>query len=137
MTPERWQQISRVYQSALEQAPATRAAFLVDACRDDSDLQREVESLLSRDDAHVLVDQPVDVAAAAVIGSAPGLTPGSSVGPYRVTALIGEGGMGQVYRAHDTKLQRDVALKILPASFIHDPDRLARFTREAHVLASL
>jgi len=137
MTPERWQQISLVYQSALGRAPAARAAFVSDACRDDSDLRREVESLLWRDDAHLLVDQPVDVAAAAVIGSAPDLTPGSFIGPYRVTALIGEGGMGQVYRAHDTKLQRDVALKILPESFVHDPDRLARFTREAHVLASL
>ena len=68
---------------------------------------------------------------------APRLEPGTSVGPYRVSGLIGEGGMGQVYRAHDTKLQRDVALKILPDVFVHDPDRRARFTREAHVLASL
>src|SRR5512138_864481 len=137
MTPERWQQISLVYQSALDKAPAARAAFVAEACRDDSDLRREVESLLARESAHVMVDDPVDVVAAAVIGSAPGLTAGSFVGPYRVTALLGFGGMGQVYRAHDTKLQRDVALKILPESFIHDPDRLARFTREAHVLASL
>src|SRR5262249_291170 len=54
-----------------------------------------------------------------------------------VTSLIGEGGMGQVYRARDTKLDRDVALKVLPESFVHDPDRLARFQREAKVLASL
>jgi serine/threonine protein kinase len=56
---------------------------------------------------------------------------------YEVIALIGEGGMGQVYRARDTKLNRDVALKVLPASFATDPDRLARFQREAQVLASL
>src|SRR4029453_19645522 len=107
MTPERWQQISQVYHSTLEQAPAGRAAFFAAACRDDSDLRREVESLLAREHAGLLVDQPVDVAAAAVIGNAPSLMPGSLVGPYRVTALIGEGGMGQVYRARDTKLQRD------------------------------
>jgi Tol biopolymer transport system component len=65
------------------------------------------------------------------------LTQGSRVGPYEITALIGEGGMGQVYRARDTKLDRDVALKVLPDSFVHDPDRLARFQREAKVLASL
>src|SRR5262245_36546540 len=65
------------------------------------------------------------------------LTLGTRVGPYEVTSLIGEGGMGQVYRARDTKLDRDVALKVLPESFVHDPDRLARFQREAKVLASL
>ena len=85
----------------------------------------------------MLIDQPLDVAAAAALSDAPRLEPGTSVGPYRVSGLIGEGGMGQVYRAHDTKLQRDVALKILPDAFVHDPDRRARFTREAHVLASL
>jgi Tol biopolymer transport system component len=65
------------------------------------------------------------------------LTPGARLGVYEVTAPIGEGGMGQVYRARDTKLNRDVALKILPDSFATDPDRLARFTREAQTLASL
>ena len=62
---------------------------------------------------------------------------GSRIGHYDVTALIGEGGMGQVYRARDTKLDRDVALKVLPDAFASDPDRLARFQREAEVLASL
>jgi serine/threonine protein kinase len=65
------------------------------------------------------------------------LTPGSRVGPYEVLAAIGQGGMGEVYRARDTKLGRDVALKILPDAFAYDPDRLARFQREAQVLASL
>ena len=65
------------------------------------------------------------------------LTAGTRLGVYEVTALIGEGGMGQVYRARDTKLNRDVALKILPELFASDPDRLARFTREAQTLASL
>ena len=65
------------------------------------------------------------------------LTPGTRLGVYEVTAQIGEGGMGQVYRATDTKLNRQVAIKILPPSFAADPDRLARFQREAEVLASL
>jgi serine/threonine protein kinase len=65
------------------------------------------------------------------------LTPGTRLGVYQVTAQIGEGGMGQVYRARDTKLDRDVAIKILPEAFAHDPDRLARFQREAKTLVRL
>ena len=65
------------------------------------------------------------------------LTPGTRIGVYEITAQIGEGGMGQVYRARDTKLDRDVAIKILPEAFAHDTERLARFQREAKTLASL
>ncbi len=65
------------------------------------------------------------------------LEPRTTLGPYRVTAKLGEGGMGEVSRARDTKLDRDVALKVLPQAFTDDPDRLARFEREAKVLASL
>ena len=65
------------------------------------------------------------------------LTPGTRLGPYEITAQIGAGGMGEVYRARDTKLDRDVAIKVLPASLAGDPDRIARFQREAKTLASL
>ena len=65
------------------------------------------------------------------------LAVGARLGPYEVIAQIGAGGMGEVYRARDTKLNRDVALKVLPDTFAADPDRLARFRREAQVLASL
>ena len=65
------------------------------------------------------------------------LAPGTRLGPYEILAPIGAGGMGEVYRARDMKLNRDVALKILPDAFASDPDRLARFTREAQTLASL
>ena len=65
------------------------------------------------------------------------LAPGTRLGHYDVTALLGEGGMGEVYQARDTKLDRDVALKVLPEAFTSDPDRLARFEREAKVLAAL
>ena len=65
------------------------------------------------------------------------LTTGSRLGPYEILSLLGTGGMGEVYRAHDTKLNRDVAIKILPAAFVRDPDRAARFQREAQILAAL
>ena len=65
------------------------------------------------------------------------LEPGTTLGPYAVTTKIDEGGMGEVYRARDTKLDRDVALKVLPQALTEDPDHLARFEREAKVLASL
>ena len=65
------------------------------------------------------------------------LTPGTTLGPYSVTAKIGEGGMGEVYQARDTTRDRDVALKVLPEALTADPDRLARFEREAKVLASI
>ena len=65
------------------------------------------------------------------------IAPGARLGVYEVIALIGEGGMGEVYRARDPKLNRDVALKILPEAFALDAERIARFKREAHVLASL
>ena len=65
------------------------------------------------------------------------LAAGTRLGPYEVIAPIGAGGMGEVYRARDTKLNREVALKVLPDTFAADPDRLARFRREAQVLASL
>ena len=65
------------------------------------------------------------------------LSPGSRIGPYEVTAKLGEGGMGEVWRATDTKLKREVAIKVLPAEFTEDPERLARFEREAQLLAQL
>src|SRR5713101_4859615 len=65
------------------------------------------------------------------------LTPGARLGPYEILSPLGAGGMGEVYRARDTKLKRDVALKVLPEAFAHDPDRMARFQREAEVLAAL
>src|ERR1700693_832608 len=65
------------------------------------------------------------------------LAAGSKLGPYEILAPIGKGGMGEVYRARDTKLKRDVALKVLPEAFARDPERMARFQREAEVLASL
>jgi len=137
MNPDRWRQVAGVYEAALERAPTARALFLAETCRDDSDLRREVESLLAQEHTPLVVDQEMLGVAALVLEGLSRLEPGAAVGPYRVQTLIGAGGMGEVYRARDTKLNRDIALKVLQESLTRDPDRLARFTREANVLASL
>jgi serine/threonine protein kinase/Tol biopolymer transport system component len=136
MTPDRWQQVATLYEAAVEQPPANRAAFLTTACRDDAALRSEVESLLQQEGISVPDDLPGRVAAD-MFCRPRGLVAGAFIGAYRIIDPLGAGGMGEVYRAHDTKLDREVALKILPAEFVDDPDRLARFTRESHVLASL
>jgi serine/threonine protein kinase len=109
----------------------------VAATGDDEALRREVESLLTWDavDESVL-DRPPPTAMGHT-RARPALAAGSRVGPYEVVAALGAGGMGEVYRARDTKLHRDVVIKVLPEPLADDPDRLARFQREAQVLASL
>jgi serine/threonine-protein kinase len=138
MTPERWARAAELYESALAVEPTSRAAFLADACHDDSGLRREVESLLAQEQAAVLVDDPVDVAAAAVLGDDAGaLRANEHLGPYRIEGFLGAGGMGQVYRATDTRLQRTVALKVLPTALARDPQFRARFEREAQAIGGL
>jgi len=137
MNPDRWRRVAEVYDAAMEREPAARGAFLADACAGDAALYREVESLIAAEHVPLVVDQSMEAVASAVLKDTPRLEPGADLGPYRVEALIGAGGMGEVYRARDTKLNRDIALKVLPESFTRNPDRLARFTREAHLLASL
>ena len=137
MTPERWKRIAEVYDSALEQSADVRDSFIAQACGDDLALRREVESLLSQDHADVLIDRGVDAVAAPLLDSPVSLTAGTLIGPFRVMEMLGAGGMGEVYRAFDTKLHREVALKVLPDAFVQDADRLVRFRREAQVLASL
>jgi serine/threonine protein kinase/Tol biopolymer transport system component len=140
MTPERWEQVARVYQLALEQAPLAREGFLAEACGDDADLRREVESLLGHEGGvDTVLERPAVAIAAPMLNnstSSSALT-GRQIGPYQIGALLGAGGMGEVYRARDTSLNRDVAWKVLPESFATDAERVARFQREAEVLASL
>ena len=136
MNPDRWRRVAAVYDAAMDREPAARGAFLADACAEDVDLRREVESLLAQEHTSVVVDQEMDAVAAAVLQGGPLLEAGAEIGPYRIEALVGAGGMGEVYRAQDRKLNRAVALKVLPESLTGSADRLARFTREAHVLAS-
>ena len=130
MTPERWQQVEELLQQALEMAPGERPAFLEQRCSFDSSLRREVETLLSSSDearSSFLENSPAPVA----------LGPGTRLGDYEVVKLIGSGGMGEVYRARDTRLRRDVAIKVLPAFLSSNKERLRRFEQEAQAAAAL
>ena len=132
---DRWRRVEALCQAALERPAAERDAFLRGACRDD-DLRREVETLLGREPAaERFLETGVGAAVATVMPTPP--LHGRRVGPFEVGPLLGAGAMGEVYRARDVDLNREVALKILPEPFALDPDRLARFKREAQVLASL
>lgn len=139
MTPERWRRVEELYHAALKCSERDRSAFLASACAGDDTLRRDVESLLA-EQAPVagFLEGPPAAVAAHIVGDIGSLVfAGQRLGVYQVQARIGTGGMGEVYRARDTKLGRDVALKILPRFFTMDPERLARFKRETHVLASL
>ena len=139
MTPERWKRVEELYHTARARPAGERAAFLAGACPDDEALRHEVQSLLnervSADGS--LAELALPMAAHRVSDVAPTPMTGRSLGGYHMQGLLGAGGMGEVYRARDAKLQRDVAIKILPRAFTSDPDRLARFEREARMLASL
>jgi serine/threonine protein kinase len=93
-----------------------------------------VEVLLAADSL-TFMNRPAWDAVSAIAESL--LPKGESIGIYRIDTLLGRGGMGEVYRAHDAKLNRDVAVKVLPAAFVNDRERLSRFQREARMLASL
>jgi eukaryotic-like serine/threonine-protein kinase len=93
--------------------------------------------MLAEVDRPAVLDRPVGEAIADLLGDDRSVVVGTQLGPYRVESLLGVGGMGEVYRAHDTVLGRQVAIKILPADLSDDPERLARFRREARILASL
>jgi len=130
MRPERWGRIEDLCHAAAAREGDARAAFLDEACGSDVALRQEVESLLAGESAAgSFLETPVSRASA--------LAPGTRLGPYEVVGLIGSGGMGEVYRATDTSLGRQVAIKVLPAAFAADPERIARFEREARTLASL
>jgi serine/threonine protein kinase len=131
LSPEEWRRVEELYHGALERRPESRAAFVTAACGGDLSLRREVESLLAADGAPALVDQPaMDIAAELLDDGAP-LAPGTELGPYRIENLIGAGGMGRVYRARDTRLNRTVAIKISKEGFGE------RFEREARAVAAL
>ncbi len=114
MDPQRWLRIESLYHAALAKAPGERGDYLAGKCAHEPDLRRDVESLLKG------ADEPLN-----------------RVGPYEIIGLLGAGGMGEVYRARDTRLKREVALKVLPEAFAADPARIARLQREAEVLASI
>jgi serine/threonine-protein kinase len=131
MKPGDWQQIEEIFEEALQRDPAERDAYVREACRGDSDLRREVSSLLANH--HEAADSKpwAATAAAQLIAEHASLEAGQRIGPYEILKLIGSGGMGKVYKAHDTRLKRDVAIKVCASQFSE------RFEREARAIASL
>jgi eukaryotic-like serine/threonine-protein kinase len=133
------ERIEELYHQALAKPKAERAAFLAEACGGDEALLRELQSMLDAlEKAGGFMELPALGHVARQAGQAGSqLLAGHQLGPYRVGVLLGRGGMGEVYRAVDTRLDRPVAIKILPDLFAGVPERLARFEREAKLLASL
>ena len=130
MTPQRWRQVTELFHSAREREADDRRAFLDKVCAGDPSLRADVDALLAAEGTR-FGETPL------AIELLPQLSPGTTFGPYRVEALIGAGGMGQVYRATDTKLRRTVALKVLLSGLARDPDFESRFEQEAQLLAAL
>ena len=139
MTPERWQKVKEIFQAALNRAPAERAAFVSAASEGDDLVRREVESLMSSDGrSGTFLDAPAfEAAAEMIVDEKSGLKQGRTIGPFEILSFISRGGMGEVYLAHDPRLSRKVALKVLPESFTKDVERLRRFEQEARAASAL
>src|SRR5262245_32443191 len=144
MTPDRWARIDQLLGEALELPAAERASFLDETCDGDEDLRREVESLLA---AHQKAEEkflkvPAMEMAARRLMAEDDRAPahslvGRTLGHYSVISVLGVGGMGEVYLARDGKLDRKVALKLLPAEYTRDASRIKRFEREARAVSAL
>src|SRR5215813_363999 len=139
VTPERYKQIKSIFQSAVELPRSEQAIFLDKACSGDEGLRREVEDLLS---SHGQVNDSIEVIAseaAATMLAEPQSGPliGQRIGAYQIIDQIGRGGMGEVYLAQDTRLGRQVALKLLPPRFTEDAQRVQRFRQEARAASAL
>src|SRR2546428_10367921 len=139
MTPERYHEVGQIFRAAAEIPPDRRAAFLDAACGDDNSLRQDVESLLVHDSqgAGWIDGGALDVAAQALASRPSESWVGRQVHHYQVSSLLGRGGMGEVYRARDRRLERDVALKILPIAYSTDAERLRRFEQEAQTVGKL
>jgi len=129
----------RLHSAALEHEESQRSAFLREACAGDKDLRRDVESLLAyeKKGEGFLETPALEAAAKELAGENTALAPGTHLGPYEILAPIGAGGMGEVYRAHDPRLKRDVAIKVLPAGMAMDRAHIVRFEREARAASAL
>jgi serine/threonine protein kinase len=139
MTPERWQQVKAIFNSAITYRPEERSSFISEACSGDEGLRHEVESLIaSHEESGSFIDQPAFEAAASLLTRhQTELNSGQVIASYEVISFISRGGMGEVYLAEDKRLGRKVALKLLPASFTTDGDRLRRFEQEARAASAL
>src|SRR5262245_26819502 len=138
MTPERWQKVDKLLEEALEKEPDRRGSFLEEACAGDEELRHEVELLLAHEnDGQQFLERPaLQVVASELVDELPSLV-GQQLGPYRIVSLLGTGGMGEVYLAQDSRLDRAVALKVLPTEMACDPERMRRFVREAKAASAL
>ena len=135
MTPERWRQVEDVYDRVVTRPSSERGGVLTELCAGDETLRHEVESLLAHEEgASAFLAAPA-FSAASVAGEH--ALVGRRFGAYLVRSFLDAGGMGEVYRAYDERLDREVAIKILPRSSASDTERLARFEREARLLAAL
>ena len=136
---DRWTTVKRIHQSALDKDPSERAAFVDESCGGDETLRREVQSLLTyASQAESFLERPaVDIATTPPGESQEAMLVGRTLSHYQVLSLLGAGGMGEVYLARDPRLDRTVALKILPGELAADPDRMQRFTREAKAASAL
>ncbi|HEX7334053.1 MAG TPA: protein kinase [Pyrinomonadaceae bacterium] len=135
VTPERWQRVKELFEAALELEPAQRAAFIRREGADDEGVKQEVESLLS---SYEKAPSFMDTPAAENLSTAPHkLSAGQRFSHYEIVSQVGEGGMGEVYAAYDTKLGRKVALKFLRLDFTSDPNRVSRFVQEARAASAL
>jgi serine/threonine protein kinase len=139
MTPERWQRVEQVLQAALDRSPRERSAFLDEACAGDDDLRRETSSLVEAHDGATdfLAEPAIAQDAQIVLEMRATVDAGREIGPYQTIRPLGAGGMGEVYLAHDPRLNRLVALKIIRSSFVADEALLRRFQTEARVASAL
>src|SRR5215204_1489685 len=142
MTPERWERVKTLYDAARARPARDRSTYLERECKGDTDLQLEVEALLGQpietDDFMKFVGGPAPTFSTASLSSDVVVSlVGRRIGTFEVRSLLGRGGMGEVYLAHDTKLGRDVAIKVLPHVFTAEPNRVASLEREARVVAAL
>jgi eukaryotic-like serine/threonine-protein kinase len=133
-----WENLKKIFEAAIALPPAERADYLNRVCDGDDSLRQAVDSLIkSHEESANFVDRPAYQAAAEMLLDSQQLTPGALVEHYRVVSKIGEGGMGQVYLAEDTKLNRKVSLKFLSSAFTDDRERLRRFEQEARAASAL
>ena len=138
MTPERWQQVKAIFNSAIQHEPKDRSSYLLRVCSGDTILLDEVESLIaSHEKSGSFIDNPAYDRAHDFMEEHTELKKGEVVGSYEVLGLIGRGGMGEVYLAQDQRLNRKVALKLLPTPSTQDIDRLSRFEHEARAASAL